>query len=66
MIRKLNRIAKAIVAWAVPTATVLVSLGTEVVNVTDDGFVDGAEVQLLVVAVIAGVLTFLKANAPPA
>jgi hypothetical protein len=66
MIVQLNRIAKAIVAWAVPTAVVLTSLGSEVVNATEDGFISGAEWQILVIAVITGVLTYFKANAPPA
>jgi len=66
MVLKINRIAKAVVAWAVPTATVLVSVGTEVTSVTDDGIVNGAEWQLLAVGVIAGFLAWWKSNAPPA
>ena len=66
MIQRSRRAAKAIVAWGVPTAAVLVSLGTEWTGITDDGIVSGAEWQGFAVAIIAGVLTYFKTNAPPA
>jgi len=65
MFKNLNRIAKAIVAWAIPTATVLVSVSSDLAGITEDGIVSGAEWQLLGVGIISGLLTYFKRNTPP-
>ena len=56
--------AKAVVAWGVPTATALVSLASQWLTITDDGFVSGDEWKLFLVGVISGVAVFFKKNAP--
>ena len=64
MIKKLNWAAKAVIAFGVPAATALTSLATQWTDATADGFVSGAEWQLIGIGVVSGVWAFYKANGP--
>lgn len=66
MLAKLNQVAKALVAFAVPAGAFAADIGADWLTISEDGFVDGTEWWLLLVAVAAGVGTYFTRNAAPA
>jgi hypothetical protein len=65
MLQKLNRVAKALLAFGVPAGVLVADLSGQWLDVTADGTIVASEWQLLAVAVIAGLAVFFKRNAPP-
>jgi hypothetical protein len=59
-----NYVAKALVAFAIPVATLLVDLGSDWLGITSDGLVGLSEAQAFAIAVLSGLGVFLKSNAP--
>jgi len=59
MIPKLNRIAKAIAAFAVPASVFVADVAADVTTVSEDGFIDGTEWRLVLLGLATGLGTFL-------
>ena len=66
MLLKANRIAKALVAFAVPFGVLVGDLAAQWLDITADSTIAGNEWLLLGMAIVSGVGVFLKSNAPPA
>lgn len=67
MISRFSRISKAIAAALVPLAALVADLLLQASEITEDGAVEGEEWKLLVLAVVAGVVTyFAPKNTEPA
>lgn len=66
MLAGANRVAKAIVAFAVPAAVALTDLASQWLGFSEDGFVDANEWLLLAIAVASALGVYFKRNSPPA
>lgn len=62
MLAYANWAAKAVVAFAIPFATLAVDIASEVAGVTEDGIINLTEWQALALAVLTAFAVFIKAN----
>lgn len=66
MVARLNRIAKAIAAFAAPASVLVADVAAQTADITEDGTIVQDELKLLALAISAGVVTFLAPkNAEP-
>lgn len=65
MIARMNRLAKAIVAFAIPTGVLAADLAGQWLDITADDTIVASEWQLFLLAIVTGVGVYFKRNAPP-
>lgn len=64
MFAKINRVAKALVAFGIPTGVLVADLGGQWLDITADGTIVASEWQLFFVAIVSGLAVYFKRNAP--